>query len=161
MPFRRILIPVDFAQATDDVVHSGLSMRIGDVEVEVAPASVKALELARELQNEDTRLRVVHATPPLEHGAVYSGSGGLGLMGSAIEEIHSAAKKASLEVLEAIVTKLCPGAKVEYAAEAGVPLSVILDEARGLRHRSHHHGCKRPQPGLSLLSRQHGGSSHP
>ena len=125
MPFSRILVPVDFADATDEIVHAGLSVSVGAQDIEFAPASARALVIAASLVAQSGELRLLHATPNLEHARVY----GMGGMSSAISEIYENAARASLEVLQALASLHCKNVKTSFAAPPGSAVKTILDEA--------------------------------
>jgi nucleotide-binding universal stress UspA family protein len=128
--FQRVLVPVDFAEATDDVVAAGHTVRVGNVEVEFAPASARSLELAASLVAADGEVRVVHATPALERTSVYTSAGRIGGLGTAIDDIHRHAHEASMEVLSHLAGRHCGGRKLTFGVRPGPPLRVILEEAR-------------------------------
>lgn len=128
-PFRRILIPIDFTEDADVSVHSGFEVATENGTIAVAPASVKALELAAGTVAADGKLCLVHATPTYETARVY-GSSGLGVLGTnGIAEVHENARVASLKILEALAQRFAPSVECEYAVRPGVALQVILEEA--------------------------------
>jgi nucleotide-binding universal stress UspA family protein len=126
-PFRRILIPIDFTDDTDVAVHSGLDVEGGASMV--APASIKALELAAGIVAEGGSLCLVHATPSYEAARVYTGGAGMGLGMGELAEVHANARAASLEVLEKLVERYASGVEHSFAVRPGVALQVILEEA--------------------------------
>lgn len=126
-PFRRILIPIDFTDDTDDTVHSGLALE-NEASV-VAAASIKALELAVGILADGGSLCLVHATPSYEAARVYTGGAGMGLGMGELAEVHANARAASLEVLEKLVERYAAGVECSFAVRPGVALSVILEEA--------------------------------
>jgi nucleotide-binding universal stress UspA family protein len=126
-PFRRILIPIDFTDDTDVAVHSGLDVDRGASMV--APASIRALELASGIVADGGSLCLVHATPSYEAARVYTGGAGMGLGMGELAEVHANARAASLEVLEKLVERYASGLDVSFAVRPGVALQVILEEA--------------------------------
>ena len=128
--FERVLVPVDFSEATDELIDAGRTTEIAEgVHVDLAAASVKSLEMAKTVLADGGELRLIHATPPLNHAPIYSGPAAMGGLTSALEEIHRAAKQASIAALEAIAQKHCPGVKVSFAAQPSVPLDFVLAQA--------------------------------
>lgn len=126
-PFRRILIPIDFTDDADDTVHSGLEPENG-MNV-VAPASIKALELAVGILSEGGSLCLVHATPSYEAARVYTSGAGMGLGMGELAEVHANARAASLEVLEKLVARHAADVDCSFVVRPGVALQVILEEA--------------------------------
>jgi nucleotide-binding universal stress UspA family protein len=126
-PFRRILIPIDFTDDTDDTVHSGLELE-NEASV-VASASIKALELAVGILSDGGSLCLVHATPSYESARVYTGGAGMGLGMGELAEVHANARAASLEVLQKLVERYAAGVDCTFAVRPGVALQVILEEA--------------------------------
>jgi nucleotide-binding universal stress UspA family protein len=126
-PFRRILIPIDFTDDTDDTVHSGLELE-NEASV-VASASIKALELAVGILSEGGSLCLVHATPSYEAARVYTSGAGMGLGMGELSEVHANARAASLAVLEKLVKRYAAGVDCSFAVRPGVALQVILEEA--------------------------------
>ena len=126
-PLHRILVPVDFTEDMDAAVHSGFEVETASGTVGVAPASARALELASGIIVDGGELRLVHVTPTYEAARVY---GGAGILGSKnIEEVHEAARDASLKVLEALASHFAPEVSCSFAVRPGIALSVILEEA--------------------------------
>lgn len=127
-PFRRILIPVDFTDDTDVVVHSGL-----DVEKEtsaVAKTSIQALELAAGIVSEGGSLCLVHATPSYESARVYKGGAGLGVLGVGdLAEVHESARAVSLEILQGLVERHAANVPCTFVVRPGAAVQVILEEA--------------------------------
>jgi nucleotide-binding universal stress UspA family protein len=126
-PFRRILIPIDFTDDIDNAVHSGLDVKTGANVV--APASIRALELAVGIVADGGSLCLVHATPSYEAARVYTGGAGMGLGMGELAEVHANARAASLEVLEKLVERYAAGFDCKFAVRPGVALQVILEEA--------------------------------
>jgi nucleotide-binding universal stress UspA family protein len=127
-PFNKILVPVDFAGTTDDLVASGLHVELGEMKIEYASASARSLEVAAGLAG-GGELRLLHATPAMDTGRHYGAAAKVGMLSSAIEEIHREARKAALEVLEHLAERYCKGAKVSFESRPGPPLPLILKEA--------------------------------
>ncbi|NVB38950.1 universal stress protein [Pseudenhygromyxa sp. WMMC2535] len=129
-PFRRILVPIDFTEDMDAAVHSGFEVETEGGTVAVAPASAKALELAAGVVDEGGELRLIHVTPTYEAARVYGGSSMGVLGGKDIEEIHAAAKAASLKVLTALCEHFAPGIRCSFTVVPGIALTVILEQAK-------------------------------
>ncbi len=133
-PFNRILVPVDFSEATDDMINAGRATPIGEgVHVEVAEQSVQALQLARGLVAEGGEIRLIHATPPLERSGIYGGPAGLGGLAAAIDEIHRSAKQAALKCLQFLGQEHLgdiPGIKLSFEARNAVPVDFVVEEAQ-------------------------------
>jgi nucleotide-binding universal stress UspA family protein len=128
-PFRRILVPIDFTQDADASVHSGLEVQIDGGSVVVAPASIKALELAAGIIDSAGELRLIHATPTYEAARAYGGAG-MGVLGAnEVAEVHANARAASLKVLEALCERFAKGLTCSFEVRPGVALQVILEEA--------------------------------
>jgi nucleotide-binding universal stress UspA family protein len=129
-PFRRILIPIDFTQDADVAVHSGFEVELEDGDtVGVAPASSKALELAAGIIDDGGQLCLVHATPTYDRARIY-GNAGMGVVGASdINEVHEAARAASLKVLEALAKHYASGIDITFVVRPGIALQVILEEA--------------------------------
>lgn len=130
-PFERILVPVDFTEDADAEVHSGFGVETEGGTVAIAPATARVLELAARLAGEDGELRLVHVTPTYESARIYGGAS-MGVLGSKdIEAIHSAAKDASLQVLETVAQRFAANARCTFLVKPGAALPVILEEAAG------------------------------
>lgn len=127
--FHRILVPVDFTGATDELVASGLHVELGEMKIEFASASARSLEIAAGLVD-GGELHLLHATPAMDQALHYGAAARIGMLSSAIEEIHRDARKASIEVLQSLAARYCPGVKVSFESRPGPPLPLILDEAR-------------------------------
>ncbi len=70
--FRRILVPVDFSTVTDESAPSGLSAKVGDMTVEYAGASARAISTAASMADKG-EIRLIHVTPALDRASTYSG----------------------------------------------------------------------------------------
>jgi nucleotide-binding universal stress UspA family protein len=128
-PFRRVLVPVDFSRATDQLIASGEAIRIGDdLHIEVSPASARAIGIGVGLCAPDGEVRLVHATPALEHGSLYGGTAGLA---NALDEIHRSSREAAVRCLEVLAAGSIPvGPTISCEARHGVALAVVLGEAQ-------------------------------
>ncbi len=127
--FQRILVPVDFSAASDELVASGRAMRVGNQSIDFAPASMRSIELAAALARAyGGRLRLIHATPTLNYSAMYTPPAGVALPPNVITEIHESARRASVEALSTLAALHCEGVTVECEALPGVPLNVVLEE---------------------------------
>jgi nucleotide-binding universal stress UspA family protein len=125
------LVPIDFTEDADAALHSGFAVEVdGGNTVGVAPASAKALELAAGIIDEGGVLCLVHATPTYESARVYTGGAGMGLVVAGdINEVHAAARAASIEVLEALGKRYAAGIETNFVVRPGIALQVILEEA--------------------------------
>lgn len=129
--FQRVLVPVDFSEATQAVIDAGHALEIAEgVYVELSPASIQALQIASSLAGDHGELRIVHATPPLDRTPVYGPAAGLGHLAGAIEEVHKAAKAAALEAMKKLATEHCGAAKVSFYSYPANALDLILSEAK-------------------------------
>ena len=129
-PFRRILVPIDFTQATDVAVHSGLEFEVEGAKVAVAPQSARALELAAGIIDGAGELCLMHATPSYEGVRIHAGGTGSSVLGSGgIAEVHASAREASLKVLHALAARFAQSIKCSFVVRPGVALQVILEEA--------------------------------
>ena len=126
--FERIVVPVDFQPASDEVVEAGNAIEIGNHQLEFAPASVRAVRLAATLARAGGgRILMVHATPPMQYSAMYTGP--VSVPSQVIDEIHSRARDTSVAALDLLTREYCEGLSVEYAVRPGVALNVVLEEA--------------------------------
>lgn len=128
-PFRRILIPIDFTEEADVSLHSGFEAELEGGKVGVASASIKSLELAAAIVDEGGELRLVHATPTYESARIYNS--GLSVLGNnSVEEIHEAARKASIDALEQLTARFASNINCTYAVRPGIAVVTILEEAK-------------------------------
>jgi nucleotide-binding universal stress UspA family protein len=126
--FERIVVPIDFQPASEEVVQAGNAVEIDNHQLEFAPASVRAIRLAATLATAGGgRILLVHATPPMQYSAMYTGP--VSVPSQVIEEIHSRARDTSLAALEILADQYCQGIDVDYAVRPGVALNVVLEEA--------------------------------
>ena len=126
--FAKILVPVDFSPASDEAITAGTAVCAGEQHIEISPATRRAMELASALARESKgKLFIVHATPPLQMGAVYTGP--IGVPSQILDEIHQRAKRASIEALEALHGQLCTGVRAHFEAGPGHPVEFVLAEA--------------------------------
>lgn len=126
--FQRILVPVDFAPATEETVEAGQAVEVGNQELEFAPASERAVQIAAGIaRGSGGILRMIHATPPLQMGSIYTGP--VGVPAKVLTEIHDRAKVTSLQALGILKDRHCSGVTVELEARPGVALDVVLEEA--------------------------------
>ena len=80
--FDRILVPVDFSPASDDLIDSGHAVRVGNQHLDFAPASTRSVQIAAALARQHgSNVLLVHATPTLDYSAMYTGPAGLALPG--------------------------------------------------------------------------------
>lgn len=132
--FERILVPVDFSAASEELIESGKAVSIGSQHIDFAPASTRAVRLAAALaRSGECEIHLVHATPTLSYSKMYTGPAGVSLPAKLVEEIHERATRTSLEVLEALAREHCEGLTVSCAARPGVPILVVLEEIERFR----------------------------
>lgn len=129
--FARILVPIDFAAASDDHIEAGKAILVDNQYIEYAEASRRALAVAASLARlAGGTMLLLHVTPQLNYNAMYTGaSRNVGLSGEMINEVHRAARDTSLDALKALAAAVCPDVAVTYEARPGVALYVILEEA--------------------------------
>jgi nucleotide-binding universal stress UspA family protein len=126
--FVRILVPVDFAPASDEDIAAGKAVAVGDHHLEFAPASLRSVELAAALARASAgKLRMVHATPAMQTSSIYTGP--ISLPTAMIDEIHAKARVTSTQALESLAHSHCAGVPVDFAVRPGPPVQVVLDEA--------------------------------
>lgn len=130
-PFARILVPIDFAAASEEEIESGHALLVDNQYIDYAPASRRALDVAASLARlSGGTVRLLHVTPQLNYNALYAGaSRNIGLSGEVINEVHQAARETSLTALKTLAAGSCEGINVEYEARPGVALYAILEEA--------------------------------
>ena len=129
---QRILVHVDFAEATDEQVAAGETLTVGTHHVDVAPASHRALQLAATIARgagPDARLCLLHATPALDVSTMYTGPTGITLPAKVVRELHARAEATSSGVLEVLAARYADGVTTEHVARSGRALDVILQEA--------------------------------
>ncbi len=127
-PFRRILVPIDFTEEADVALHSGFEAELEGGKVGVVSASIRSLELAAAIIAEGGELRLVHATPTYESARIYNN--GLGLLGATtVDEIHEAARKASIDALEQLTARFAGHVECTYSVRPGIAVDTILAEA--------------------------------
>ena len=130
--FRRILVPVDFQDAADDVVEAGKAVKVGNHFIDFAPASLRSIQIASRIARgggEGNQILLVHATPTLAYSSMYTGTAGVSLPTRIVDEINDRAKATSMELLEMLAREHAPDAEVELVARPGVALDVIKEEA--------------------------------
>jgi nucleotide-binding universal stress UspA family protein len=126
--FERIVVPVDFQPASDEVVEAGMAVEVGNHQLEFAPASARAVRLAATLARAGGgRILMVHATPPMQYSAMYTGP--VSVPSQVIDEIHTRARDTSMAALEILSSRYCEGSAVDFAVRPGVALNVVLEEA--------------------------------
>ncbi len=130
--FQRILVPVDFYDASEEVIEAGKAVQVGNQLVDFAPASLRSIRLASRIAagaGGESQLLLVHATPTLNYSAMYTGPAGVNLPAAIVEEIHQRAKNTSVELLQMLANNHAPERKVEIVARSGIALNVIQEEA--------------------------------
>lgn len=130
-PFARILVPIDFAAASDEQIESGHALLVDNQYIDYAPASRRALKVASDLARlSGGTVRLLHVTPQLNYNALYAGaSRNIGLSGEMINEVHQQARDTSIRALKGLAAACCPDVKVEFEARPGIALYAILEEA--------------------------------
>ncbi len=130
-PFSHVLVPVDFSRATDQLIADGKAITVGeDLHIEVSEASARSIETAVQLCDPSGEVRLLHATPALEHGTIYGGAAGLGGLSTAIDEIHANAHAAAVQCLEHLAASHREvGPKISCHAQHGVAVRVVLNTA--------------------------------
>lgn len=129
MPFKKILVPVDFEPASEESVSAGTAVRAGENFVEFAPASLTSVQMAADLsRSSGGSVVLLHVTPPMHSTAMYTGP--VSLPAGIIEEIENKAKVTSLAALQHLATTVCQGLSVEHAVGPGHPAQCIIDEGR-------------------------------
>ncbi|MEZ4453166.1 MAG: universal stress protein [Nannocystaceae bacterium] len=130
-PFARILVPIDFAAASEESIKAGESIEVDNQHIEIADASRRALAVAAGLARLSSgTLLLVHVTPPLNYNALYTGAArNVGLSGEMINEVHRAARETSLHALKTLADQVCSDLQVQVEARPGIALYTILEEA--------------------------------
>jgi nucleotide-binding universal stress UspA family protein len=129
-PFQRVLVPVDFSRATDQLIADGKAIEVGEgLHIDISPASARSIETAVQLCHPKGVVRLLHATPALEHTSLYGGN--FGGLASAIDEIHENANAAAVACLERLAASLRDvEPAIECRAHHGIELQVVLRETR-------------------------------
>lgn len=132
--FARILVPIDFASASDEQIAAGHAILIDGQHIDVAPASERALALAASLARlSGGVVHLLHVTPQLNYNTLYAGaSRNIGLSGEVINEVHRAAHETSVQALRVLAQRSCPDVHVVFEARPGVALYAILEEAEAI-----------------------------
>ena len=130
--FERILVPVDFSAASDELIEAGKAIHVGNQHLDFAPASAKSIKYAASIARgaKNGRLLLVHATPTLDYSTLYTGPTGIALPAAVVEEIHDSARDASVQALRTLAEAYCKGVPTDYHARPGHPIDVILEESR-------------------------------
>jgi nucleotide-binding universal stress UspA family protein len=127
--FHRILVPVDFLPASDEAIQSGQATKVGNHELEFAPASIRAVRLAAALaRSGGGKLTMLHATPAMQSSVVYTGP--VTVPAQILTEIHARAKETSLAALAVLTERHCQGIEVERVARPGTSVHIVLEEAK-------------------------------
>lgn len=127
--FRRILVPVDFGLASDEVIDAGQAIRAGEQYIEIAAGTQASLEMATAIAA-GGKIRLVHATPELEPVNVYAGPEGVWFPTETARELHDRAHDSSMAVLKELAGRHCADADVDFAVAPGPPTDMILEAAR-------------------------------
>lgn len=128
--FRRILVPVDFAEADDDEVSSDVStvVEVDGHRITFATASIRALQLATALARASGgSLRLLHATPAMQTSSIYTGP--VAVPAQIIDEIHQRARTTSNAALDMLAKAQCPGVDVEVVVAPASPIGLVLEQA--------------------------------
>ncbi len=129
-PFRRILVPIDFADVDNGVPDGAWSTKFDDgQEVAVAVASLQALNLAVSLCGPQTVVELLHAAPSFERVPMHA-TATLAGMGSVLEQVQREASKRAEDVLRRLAEARAQGTKIELHVEPTRPLDLILHRAR-------------------------------
>lgn len=129
-PFSRILVPIDFSPASDEMIAAGQAVEIDGQYVEFAPSSLRSAGVAANLARASGgRLLLLHVTPALNYGSMYAGALRGGLTPQVLHEVHEAAHRTSVAALSELARRRCAGVEVEIVARPGVALTVILEES--------------------------------
>jgi nucleotide-binding universal stress UspA family protein len=128
--FRRVLVPVEFETTRDAEIGTDRVVKVGERDwVSLGPCSVQAIELAARLAA-GGEVWLVHATPDFLDYAVYGGPEGTWIPTASIDQLNETARKQSVDVLEKIGARHCPGVELRVHVEAGKAVPVILELAR-------------------------------
>lgn len=129
--FRKILVPVDFMPASPETIEAGEAIEIGNQQLEFSPASETSVKLAAGIaRGSGAVIHMLHATPPLQMGSIYTGP--VGVPTQVLTDIHDRAKATSVQALTVLRDRHCQGLQVELDARPGVALDVVLEEAERL-----------------------------
>ena len=77
------------------------------------------------------KLYIVHATPPMQLGTIYTGP--IGVPTQVVDDIHARARKASLEAMSALRHLLCDDVNAAFDARPGHPITFVIAEAKQVR----------------------------
>lgn len=126
--FRKILVPVDFEPADDDVIAAGKAIPAGKQHVEFSPASIRAVRTAAQLcRSSGGTIVLVHVTPPMQYTTMYTGP--VSLPAGVLDEIHGKARETSMAALQHLAQTYCTGIQVEHAVGPGQTAQTVLEEA--------------------------------
>ena len=129
-PFRRILVPIDFADVDGGVPEGAWTTSFDDGQVvAVAVASLEAFDLAAKLRGADTTVELLHAAPSFERVPMHA-TATLAGMGGVLEQVQREATKRAEVVLRRLAEARAAGARVEVHVEPTRALDLILHRAR-------------------------------
>jgi nucleotide-binding universal stress UspA family protein len=127
--FRRILVPVDFGEADPDSPDTVFVVRVEERDVAFSAPTIRAIRMAAELAAAHQGVvRLMHATPPLQSAALYTGP--VMVPAALLEELHGRAREASVATLRMLAEIHCTGISVEFIAEASNPVNLVLEQAQ-------------------------------
>jgi nucleotide-binding universal stress UspA family protein len=128
--FRRILVPVDFAEADEgDETDPSLIIEIHGHRIAFATSSVRAVQLAAGLARASGgALRLIHATPPMQTSSIYTGP--VAVPAQIIDEIHQRARTTSQAALDELAHTHGQGLAVEVVVSPANPIAMVLEHAR-------------------------------
>jgi nucleotide-binding universal stress UspA family protein len=128
--FRRILVPVDFAEADEgDQTDPSLVVEIHGHRIAFATSSVRAIQLASGLARASGgKLRLIHATPPMQTSSIYTGP--VAVPAQIIDEIHQRARTTSQAALDELAKSHGQGLEVEVVVTPATPIGMVLEHAR-------------------------------
>jgi nucleotide-binding universal stress UspA family protein len=130
--FQRILVPVDFTPASEEAIEAGTAVCAGEEHVEISEATRRAVKLAADIARQSNgKLYIVHATPPMQLGTIYTGP--VGVPAQVVDDIHARARKASLEAMSALRHLLCDDVKAAFDARPGHPITFVIAEAKQVK----------------------------
>lgn len=128
--FRRILVPVDFAEADEhDETDPSLVVELHGHRIAFATSSVRAVELASAMTRAGGgKLRLIHATPPMQTSSIYTGP--VAVPAQIIDEIHQRARTTSQAALDELAKTHGKDIDVEVVVAPATPIAMVLEHAR-------------------------------
>jgi nucleotide-binding universal stress UspA family protein len=128
--FRRILVPVDFAEADEgDATDPSVIVEVHGHRIAFATSSVRAVQLASGLARASGgKLRFIHATPPMQTSSIYTGP--VAVPAQIIDEIHTRARTTSEAALDELAKAHSQGLDVEVVVTPANAIAMVLEHAR-------------------------------